>query len=576
MAVHERIDGQVFAQMIRAGHRRLRAMVEAVNALNVFPVPDGDTGTNMELSLAAGVAKLNEQTDGDLAGAAQALAVGLLMGARGNSGVILSQLFRGFQKVARRVDALDTAAFAQALQEGVQIAYRAVAKPVEGTMLTVAREAAAAGVREARRRSDLAAWMAAVVEAAKASLQRTPELLPVLKQAGVVDSGGQGLVYIYEGFLEYLEGRAEAMDEPAGSPAHDALVFDYAAAQIDHEGEYGYCTEVLIELQERSADDAQQALREILEQYGDSLLVVGSDSLLKVHVHTLHPGRVLEDALQFGPLLKVKVDNMTRQHEAIRDQHAARSEPEPDAERLTPADAAAADGPVNVEVTGSASSAAQRRCAVVAVASGSGLEEILRSLGVDVIVTGGQTMNPSTQEIAAAAQAVQADAVLVLPNNRNIILAAQQAQQVVGDRMRVVPTVSIPQAIAALMAYRPDADVADNVARMEEAIQAVRWGQVVRAARDSVYQGRSIVAGDYLGFAGTDLVEVGAHRIDVLVAAAARVHAGDGELLTVLYGGDVSDAELEAVKKRVEAELGVEVESHFGGQPVYDYIFSVE
>jgi DAK2 domain fusion protein YloV len=551
----ERVDGPRFVALIRAGHARLKAMAEAVNALNVFPVPDGDTGTNMEMSLAAGVAKLNEYAGQDLAGAAQALASGLLMGARGNSGVILSQLFRGFLKVAREADDLDTRRFAAALQEGVQIAYRAVAKPVEGTMLTVAREAAAAGVREARKTRDFARWMRTVVDAARQSLQRTPDLLPVLRQAGVVDSGGQGLVYIYEGFLAHLEGQTEIAAAPAEIGARGDIPLDYAAAHIDHEGEYGYCTEVLIDAAGRDNDEVQAALRQQLASYGDSLLVVGAEPLVKVHVHTLHPGRVLEDALQYGELVKVKVDNMTRQHEEIRAGRAAAPE-------------------VRQPVSGSPIE--RVRCGTVAVAAGEGLAEILRSLGVQRIVSGGQTMNPSTEEIVEAVRSVAADEVLILPNNRNIILAAEQAARVAGSHVCVVPTASIPQCIAALMAYRPEDAAAVNMPRMAEAMAAVRWGQVVQAARDSVYQGRNIQSGEYLGFAGPKLVETGTDRLDVLVRTVAAVADEDAELLTLLYGDGVSPDELNEARQRVESQLGLEVEVRFGGQPVYDYIFSVE
>ncbi|MBX6352237.1 MAG: DAK2 domain-containing protein [Thermoflavifilum sp.] len=562
----ERLDGAAFKALVVSGHARLRAMAEAVNALNVFPVPDGDTGTNMELSLRSGVERMTAYGGDDLAGLAQQLATGLLMGARGNSGVILSQLFRGFVRVCRDADALDTRRFASALQEGVDIAYRAVAKPVEGTMLTVAREAAQTAVKAARKERDLQRWMNLVLEAARQALARTPEQLPVLRQAGVVDSGGQGLVYVYEGFLAFLEGRVESAPVQATGEAADVVEqqFEYAAARIDHEGEYGYCTEVLVDVGGHAFEAAEAALRERLASYGDSLLVVGVAPLIKVHVHTLHPGRVLEDALSLGELVKVKVDNMTRQHAEIRETHPAASAPSepPDTDERA--------------IHSSPEVSPRVRCGVVAVAAGDGLANILRSLGVQRIVSGGQTMNPSTEELVQAIRETPAEQVIILPNNKNVVLAAEQAAGVVGDHVRVVPSTSIPQAIAALLAYRPDAEAGVNAERMAEAMAHVRWGQVVQAARDTTYQGQEIRAGQFLGFSGPDLVEVGENREDVLVATVRRVSDGDAELVTVFYGAGVDEATLAAVSERITRDLGLEVEARDGGQPVYDYIFSVE
>jgi DAK2 domain fusion protein YloV len=557
MTARQHIDSAGFAELIRAGHARLKQMVNTVNALNVFPVPDGDTGTNMEMSLSSGVAQLANASGKRLAEVTQAFASGLLMGARGNSGVILSQLFRGFAKVTQHVDCLDVQTFARALQEGVNIAYRAVAKPVEGTILTVARESAAVGMIAAKRAETMQDWMEAVYEAAVRALEHTPELLPVLKQAGVVDSGGQGLVYIYEGFLKWIRGESLVVESESEKVSPDVL--DFAAAHIDHEGEYGYCTEVLIRLEDKDSVRVQEQLRDTLGRYGDSLLVVGTDSLVKVHVHTLHPGRVLEDVLEFGPLVKIKIDNMTEQHSSI--QQAADPSKRPAASPWKDADKPAV---------------ANKPVAVVAVAAGQGLSEVFRSLGADVVLSGGQTMNPSTEEIVDAVRSAGGEHVMVLPNNKNIVLAAKQAAEILGQTVTIVPTTTIPEGIAAMMAYLPDQSAEENASRMTAALEQVHSGQVVRAVRDSVYQNREIRENQYLGLDNQTLVYVGDSRKEAVLAVVAAMGVEGAELLTVFYGDDVPQSELDELVREIEARYGLEVEMKFGGQPVYDYIFSLE
>lgn len=559
MSVEERLNGNDFIALFRAGHRRLRENMNVVNSLNIFPVPDGDTGTNMELSLAAGVARFGEAASWELGLATQELANGLLMGARGNSGVILSQLFRGFSKVMGQSAEMDTALFANALQEGVQIAYRAVAKPVEGTILTVAREAAAAGVREAKRKLGWAEWMNQVYEAAQKALEKTPDQLAVLKQAGVVDSGGQGLVFIFEGFLRYLRGENGLMDEVPAPPTVNAL--DFAAAHIDHEGEFGYCTEVLIRLEGHEAETVEQALRDTLSEYGDSLLVVAAEDLVKVHVHTLHPGRALEDALQYGALAKIKIDNMTEQHSTIQ---ARQGHP------------GTLPGVLSGETATVVRSVVKKPVSIVAVAAGSGLKEVFLSLGADVVVEGGQTMNPSTEEIVAAIQTIDSEVAIVLPNNKNIIMAAQQAQQVLGERVQVVACNSVPEGIAALVAYQVQTSVADNLQRMDNAAKTVHSGQVVRAVRDSVYQGKEIRENQYLGFVNQQLSVVDDDRATVAEQVIAAMTEPKFELLTVFYGAEVSSEEIESFQNRVSEQFGLEVEVRYGGQPIYDYIFALE
>lgn len=563
MSIEERLKGNDFVALLRAGHGRLRENVQVVNSLNIFPVPDGDTGTNMELSLAAGVAKLSESETQEIGRVAQTLASGLLMGARGNSGVILSQLFRGFSKVFGHAATVDQTEFAAALQEGVQIAYRAVAKPVEGTILTVAREAATAAVKEAKRHRTWDEWMEQVYLAAQAALARTPEQLAVLKQAGVVDSGGQGLVFIYDGFLRFFRGEdVESPDHLTGVAKEMEL--DFAAAHIHHEGEFGYCTEVLIRLENRDANDAELELRDTLGAYGDSLLVVGAEDLVKVHVHTIEPGRVLNDAQNYGPLVKIKIENMTEQHSDIQTRGQSTSEPPSSAAPL-------AAEPVEVP-----HSKPYKPVSLVVVAAGKGLKDVFLSLGADVVVEGGQTMNPSTEEIAAAVQSTNSDVTIVLPNNKNIVMAAEQAAQVLGDRMKVVASNSIPEGIAAMIAYHPDGSVEDNLERMRQAAAEVYSGQVVRAVRDSVFQGKTIAANQYLGFVNQELCVVGENRETVAVQVVDNMMNEDFELLTVFYGEEISEQEIARFKQEIGDKYGLEVETKYGGQPIYDYIFALE
>jgi uncharacterized protein len=584
MSVRQVLDGSDFALLIQAGYERLKANVQVVNSLNIFPVPDGDTGTNMELSLASGVKSLQKLSRPSLYDAAQALTSGLLMGARGNSGVILSQLFRGFLKVAAKHEQLNCHTFAMALNEGVLIAYKAVAKPVEGTILTVARDAAQAGLKSAKHVSSLPDWFDVVLAAARKSLRRTPELLPVLKQAGVVDSGGQGYVFILEGFSAWLSGQTEYFGQAAPEPVlhkSETPNLDFAAAHIQHEGEYGYCTEVLLRVADgHPVEDVESELRKKLSEYGDSLLVVAADDLVKVHVHTLHPGRVLEDALSYGTLTKIKIENMTEQHSEIveshehggiaKDGHRKRMDLEVKSLNNT------GDSDDRHKPDGIHTGDALRPVAVVAVAAGQGLSQIFTSLGVNAIIEGGQTMNPSTEEIVEAIRAAKSEHTIVLPNNKNIVMAAEQAREVLGESVHVVKSTTIPEGIAAMMAYRPNAPVLENVERMNAAIEDVCAGQVVRAVRNSVYQDREIRANQFLGFVNHTLVEVANDRTAAAVSVLQNMMHADAELLTVFYGSDIDEQEIEHFSTLVHREFGLEVEAKFGGQPIYDYIFTLE
>jgi len=539
-----------FKGLIMAGHVRLQEKVDVVNALNIFPVPDGDTGTNMNMSLAAGVDYLQKSSTSDMSKAVQDFVTGLMMGARGNSGVILSQLFRGFSRIPGNARELDVNTFATVLNEGVQIAYRAVAKPVEGTILTVARESAQTGLREARKEHSLRAWFAKVYQSAQRALEKTPQQLDVLRQAGVVDSGGQGLVYIFEGFLRYLGGELAVPATVSPAQSSSTLELDYAGARISHEGQYGYCTEVLLRPTAVSAESAETRLREGLGTYGDSLLVVSAGDLVRAHVHTLHPGKVLEDALELGTLLQIKIENMTEQHRQIAQQS---QKPQSASKDMKP-------------------------LAIVVVAAGEGLRETFVSLGADVVLEGGQTMNPSTKDIVTAVQSANCSECILLPNNRNIWLAAEQAKSILGKSLHLVKTDTIPQGIAALVAFHPARPVQENVLRMRNASQETMSGQVVRAIRNSTYQGQAIAAGQYLGLMNQTLIKVGADRRETALAVISTIRQQrvDVEIVTLFYGEDVPLAEIESLKQQVEADFELDFEAKFGGQPVYDYIFSVE
>jgi len=557
LSARKSLNGIEFADMVRAGHRCLLSHVNIVNALNVFPVPDGDTGTNMELSLASGVRSIEQTEDVSLFRITQALCSGLLMGARGNSGVILSQLFRGFLKVSQKSALIDVNLFAQALQEGVQVAYGAVAKPVEGTVLSVAREAAAEGLREAKHQTEITEWLRRVHCAAQKALLRTPDQLPVLKQAGVVDSGGQGLVYILEGFLHYVltgDVNIDSSDtQEQLNPVSSDTVIEFAAAHVKHEGEFGYCTEVLIELKDFNNDLAQAQLRTKLLSYGDSLVVVGVDKLLKVHVHTVHPGRVLEDTIEYGPLIKIKIDNMTAQHDDIVQSDAQNRR------------------------TALSVKSSTKRISVVAVVSGRGLSDIFSSLGVDVVLSGGQTMNPSTEEIVEAIRNTESDYVLLLPNNKNIVMSAEQASLLVSERdVKVVHTTSIPQGIAAMMTFSSARSISDNAELMEAAMVDVSSGMVVRAVRDSTFQNRDIRANQFLGLLNQDLVVVADDVVKAATQVVSALGGNQAELLTLFYGAECDEHSAQLLANQLQAEFELEVEVQYGGQPVCDYIFSLE
>lgn len=560
MSVTE-ISASQFQEMVEAGASRLRVNAEYVNSLNVFPVPDGDTGTNMNLSMTSGAKAVVDSPSQKVGELANVLSKGLLMGARGNSGVILSQLFRGFSKQIPDVEALNATDLAAAFSHGVETAYKAVMKPVEGTILTVSREAAKAGERKAKNTDDVIEVMRAIVSGGKRALAKTPDLLPVLKEVGVVDSGGQGLLFIYEGFLSALTGEFQAdeifeptpaaMDEMVNAEHHRSVQGHMATEDI----KFGYCTEIMVHIGEGPTADSKfdyETFRNYLDGLGDSLLVVNDDEIIKVHVHTEHPGEVMNYGQKFGSLVKVKVDNMRLQHETIleHDEHVQEDLSIPQA---------------------------PKPYGVIAIAAGEGVQELFRSLGVNFVISGGQTMNPSTEDILKAIKEVNADQVIVLPNNKNIFMAADQAAEVADVPVAVVPTRTISQGMTAMLAFNDQATLEENKESMTEMSQSVVSGQVTNAIRDTSIDGIKITEGDYLGMidgkiviSNPDLKETSLETLDGMITE-------ETEIVTIIAGEGGSVAEGQELAVALEEKYpDLELEIHQGDQPVYPYLFSAE
>lgn len=555
------ISASQFQEMVEAGAKRLQVNAEYVNSLNVFPVPDGDTGTNMNLSMTSGATAVINSASDKVGELANVLAKGLLMGARGNSGVILSQLFRGFSKAILDVDTLNAEDLAKALVHGVETAYKAVMKPVEGTILTVARESAKAGERKARQTNDVIEVMTAVVKYGKKALDKTPDMLPVLKEVGVVDSGGQGLLFIYEGFLSALNGEFQAddtyepspaeMDEMVNAEHHRSVQGQLATADI----KFGYCTEIMVRLGEGPTVDSNfdyDTFRNYLDGIGDSLLVVNDDEIVKVHVHTEHPGEVMNYGQKFGALIKVKVDNMRQQHETIleHDEEVAAFEAAP------------------VE---------HQPYAVIAIAAGEGVQELFKSLGASYVISGGQTMNPSTEDILKAIKEVNADQVIVLPNNKNIFMAADQAAEVADIPVAVVPSKTVSQGMTAMLAFNGDQSLEDNKSAMTEMLDSVVSGQITNAIRDTAIDGVEIHEGDYLGMVDGKIVLSEADRYQATFDTLNKMISDDIEIITIIVGEEGTQAEAEKLSEAIEASYpDLEVEIHEGKQPVYPYLLSAE
>lgn len=562
------IDGTTLKQMILYGARKLEANKETVNALNVFPVPDGDTGTNMSMTMASAtreVERAKERTAGEVAAA---VAQGSLMGARGNSGVILSQLFRGFAKGCEGQISLDGPALARAFQEGVDTAYKAVMKPVEGTILTVARESAAAGVQAARRHKDSVKVMRAIVEAAEISLARTPELLPVLKKAGVVDSGGKGLTLIFHGYYEAMTGGAAIETAPApaaDAPAarHDASPAAKIDFRVDEELsdiQFPYDCEFFIRRYPEGPPIPMDEIARTMDVMGDSIYVVGSEDLAKVHIHSDNPGPVLSLCIQHGDLIDIVIHNMREQHQHLLE-HAQRSE------QSTAAPAPEPEPEYDPNAIG-----------VVAVAVGEGVDAIFRSLGVNEIIQGGQTMNPSTQDLLEAIERCPANQVIVLPNNKNIILAAEQAAALTDKQVFVIPSRSIPQGIAAMVAFMPDGDAERLQKSMGRSMENVQTGEITFSVRDTIFGDIAIKEGDILGLWNGQIRLTGKAPEEVMAGLLAQMVAQEGgEVITVYYGEGIAEKRAQQLGETLRAQFpDHEIEVQFGGQPLYFYVFSLE
>lgn len=546
------LDGIKFAEMVQMGAHHLFQNANYVDSLNVFPVPDGDTGTNMNLSMTSGAKETEQYASEHIGKTAQALSKGLLMGARGNSGVILSQLFRGFGKSIEKEATIDAKGFAGAFQAGVETAYKAVMKPVEGTILTVAREAAKKGVEVAETETDIIAVMEAFTAEAQASLQRTPELLPVLKEVGVVDSGGQGLLFVYEGFLASLKG--EPLPVKNEATLDDLINAEHHRAQDfmnTMDIEFGYCTEIMVRFEEGKEPFSEEQFRNELNPLGDSLLVISDEEIAKVHIHSEQPGAVLAMGQKYGSLIKIKVDNMREQHSAIvGEDHKA---PSP------------------------AKKAEKHPYAIVTIAMGEGVAELLRSIGASYVIEGGQTMNPSTEDIVKAVQEIGAEKVLILPNNKNIVMAAEQAVELLDIEAAVVPTKTIPQGMAAILSFNPEAAVEMNQATMTEAFANVKTGQVTYAVRDTSIDGVEIHKDDFMALAEGKIVLSTPALKDAAEKVITDLVDEDAEIVTVIYGEDTTEENASELVKFIEENYPeVEVELFNGKQGLYPYIISVE
>lgn len=551
------ITTSLFQEMVQAAATRLGKQAEYVNSLNVFPVPDGDTGTNMSMTMDNGAKEVADKPASTVGEVGQILSKGLLMGARGNSGVITSQLFRGFGQSVKGKDELTGKDLAQAFQMGVEVAYKAVMKPVEGTILTVSRGAATAALKKADLTDDAVEVMQAALDGAKGALAKTPDLLPVLKEVGVVDSGGQGLVFIYEGFLSALNGDYVASEDFKATPAnmseminaehHKSVVGHVATEDIT----YGYCTEIMVALKQGPTyvrEFNYDEFQGYLSGLGDSLLVVNDDEIVKVHVHTEDPGLVMQEGLKYGSLIKIKVDNMRNQHEA------------------------------QVQKTDAEESKAEAKdFGLIAVVAGEGLSAIFKAQGVDYVISGGQTMNPSTEDIVKAIEAVNAKQVIILPNNKNIFMAAQSAAEVVDIPAAVVETRTVSQGFTSLLAFDPSKSLEDNVADMSASLSDVVSGSVTLAVRDTTIDGLEIHENDFLGMVDGKIVVSNPDMEATLKAAFEKMIDEDSEIVTIFVGeeGDQDLAE-ELAEYLEETYEDVEVEIHQGDQPVYPYLMSVE
>ena len=558
------INAAVFAKMFLAGAANLEAKKEWINELNVFPVPDGDTGTNMSMTIMSAAKEVAALENPDMKSLSKAISSGSLRGARGNSGVILSQLFRGFTKVIAEYDTITVEVMAKAMEKAVETAYKAVMKPKEGTILTVAKGAAEKGTELAETETDLLVFIEAVIKEADRVLSKTPDMLPVLKQAGVVDSGGQGLVEVLRGGLYSLQGKEIELqvEVPKKSETGSLQADSYIDAQANQEIRFAYCTQFLIMLDKPFSEKKEHEFKAYLESIGDSIVVVADDEIVKVHVHTNDPGLAMQRGLTYGSLTTIIIENMKLERD---EKISAMKEKEMQSAGIT-------------ETAKEELKESEKEMGFVAVSIGEGLNEIFRGLGVDYIIEGGQTMNPSTEDVLSAVEKVNAKNVFILPNNKNIILAASQAASLCEDKnIIVIPTKTIPQGITALVNYIPEQTPEENEARMSEEISIVKTGQVTYAVRDTEIDDKTIHQGDYMGIGDKTILSVGADKKEVTMDMIDQMIDEDAAIVSIYYGDEATEEEaMEFSDQITEKYPDVEVEVNPGGQPIYYYIVSVE
>ncbi len=559
------IDGQLLKQMFISGGNNLYNHYPEVDALNVFPVPDGDTGMNMNLTMTSGAKEVQNRSDNDVFEIARAFSRGLLMGARGNSGVITSQIFRGFAQGVEGKNEINAVEFSDAWQKGVEVAYKAVIRPVEGTILTVVRESSQFLHDNVKPSFTIEKAMELLIQEAKSSLKRTPELLPILKEVGVVDSGGTGLLYIYEGMLRALEGDMVERNQSAStSEGENPLI---AAGAAMEEEEFGYCTEFIMSLGPDTVKKTfnEQRFTNILSNHGNSLVVVRDEDIVKVHVHTMSPGTVLNYAQQFGEFLKLKIENMTEQHHALETGAQATIEhtdlvPEPEKE---------------VPVSGE-----KEEYAIIAVSSGEGIDEFFKEIGVSQIVKGGQTMNPSAQDFLEAIKKANAKNIYIFPNNSNIVMAASQASEMVEDEdvnVYVIPSKTIPQGISASIMFNGEASPKENFEEMKAALSNVKSGEVTFAIRDTEINGVKVKKDDFIGIMEKEIVSDDKDKIKVLKALLAKMIDDESSLITLIVGEDVNEKEVDTIKAFIADKYSdLDLDLHIGKQPVYSFLIGVE
>ncbi|HDK3669615.1 TPA: fatty acid kinase catalytic subunit FakA [Staphylococcus aureus] len=545
-----KINGKLFADMIIQGAQNLSNNADLVDSLNVYPVPDGDTGTNMNLTMTSGREEVENNLSKNIGELGKTFSKGLLMGARGNSGVILSQLFRGFCKNIESESEINLKLLAESFQAGVETAYKAVMKPVEGTILTVAKDAAQAAVEKANNTEDCIELMEYIIVKANESLENTPNLLAVLKEVGVVDSGGKGLLCVYEGFLKALKG--EKVEAKVAKIDKDEFVHD----EHDFHGVintediiYGYCTEMMVRFGKNKKAFDEQEFRQDMSQFGDSLLVINDEEIVKVHVHTEYPGKVFNYGQQYGELIKLKVENMREQHREVirKEQHTAKPKME------------------TVET------------AIITISMGEGISEIFKSMGATHIISGGQTMNPSTEDIVKVIEQSKCKRAIILPNNKNILMASEQAASIVDAEAVVIPTKSIPQGISALFQYDVDATLEENKAQMADSVNNVKSGSLTYAVRDTKIDGVEIKKDAFMGLIEDKIVSSQSDQLTTVTELLNEMLAEDSEILTVIIGQDAEQAVTDNMINWIEEQYpDVEAEVHEGGQPIYQYFFSVE